>query len=43
MEETLPDRYQTFCDPRLNGEQALEIAFLVAERMRERTGLPPIE
>jgi len=43
MEETLPDRYQTFCDPRLNGAQALEIAFLVAERMRERTGLPPIE
>jgi len=41
-EETLPDRYNTFCDPRLNGAQALEIAFLIAERMRERTGLPPI-
>lgn len=42
-EETLPDRYQTSCDPRLNGQQALEIAFLVAERMRLRTGLPPLE
>jgi len=42
-EETLGKRYQTFCDPRLNGVQALEIAFLVAERMRERTGLPPLE
>merc|ERR1712238_136550 len=42
-EETLPNRYQTFCDPRLNGVQALEIGFLVAERMRERTGLNPLE
>jgi len=29
--------------PRLNAEQALELAFLIAERMRLRTGLPPIE
>lgn len=42
-EDTLPDRYQTYCDPRLNGAQALELAFLIAERMRLRTGLPPIE
>jgi len=42
-EETLPHRYNSQCDPRLNGAQALELAFLVAERMRERTGLPPIE
>lgn len=42
-EETLADRYNTYCDPRLNGAQALELAFLVAERMRERTGLPSIE
>ena len=27
----LADRYHTHCDPRLNGEQALELAFLVAE------------
>lgn len=42
-EETLPDRYNTYCDPRLNGSQALEIAFLIGERMRRRSGLPPIE
>lgn len=42
-EDSLPDRYLTFCDPRLNGAQALELAFLIAERLRLRTGLPPIE
>mmetsp|Transcript_8772 Transcript_8772/g.18201 ORF Transcript_8772/g.18201 Transcript_8772/m.18201 type:complete len:492 (+) Transcript_8772:90-1565(+) len=42
-EETLKDRYNTYCDPRLNGAQALELAFLIAERMRSRSGLPPIE
>jgi len=42
-EATLSDRYHTFCDPRLNGAQALELAFLIAERLRQRTGLPPIE
>lgn len=42
-EDTLPDRYNTYCDPRLNGAQALELAFLIAERMRSRSGLPPIE
>ncbi|CAB9509287.1 deoxyheptonate aldolase 1, chloroplastic [Seminavis robusta] len=42
-EETLSARYHTYCDPRLNGAQALELAFLIAERLRLRTGLPPIE
>lgn len=42
-EDTLADRYNTYCDPRLNGAQALELAFLIAERLRLRTGLPPIE
>uniref|UniRef100_A0A7S2YH91 Phospho-2-dehydro-3-deoxyheptonate aldolase n=1 Tax=Entomoneis paludosa TaxID=265537 RepID=A0A7S2YH91_9STRA len=42
-EATLADRYHTYCDPRLNGQQALELAFLIAERMRIRTGLPPID
>jgi len=42
-EETLKDRYHTYCDPRLNGAQALELAFLIAERMRERTGLPELD
>jgi 3-deoxy-7-phosphoheptulonate synthase len=35
----LHDRYHTYCDPRLNAEQALEIAFLTAELVkRERQG-----
>jgi 3-deoxy-7-phosphoheptulonate synthase len=35
----LNDRYHTFCDPRLNAEQALELAFLVAEGIkRDRQG-----
>ena len=33
-EGELADRYHTHCDPRLNGEQALELAFLVAEHLR---------
>jgi 3-deoxy-7-phosphoheptulonate synthase len=33
----LSDRYHTHCDPRLNADQALELAFLVAELLkRER-------
>jgi 3-deoxy-7-phosphoheptulonate synthase len=34
-EGDLADRYHTHCDPRLNGEQALELAFLVAETLKE--------
>jgi 3-deoxy-7-phosphoheptulonate synthase len=41
-ESKLGDRYHTHCDPRLNGAQALELAFLIAERMRVKTGLPPL-
>lgn len=29
----LSDRYHTHCDPRLNGNQALELAFLIAEEL----------
>ena len=38
----LAARYHTLCDPRLNGSQALELAFLVADSMREtrRGSLP---
>jgi 3-deoxy-7-phosphoheptulonate synthase len=32
-EMDLSDRYHTHCDPRLNASQALELAFLVAERL----------
>ncbi|MEQ1611257.1 MAG: 3-deoxy-7-phosphoheptulonate synthase class II [Hyphomicrobiaceae bacterium] len=35
----LSDRYHTHCDPRLNADQSLELAFLVAERLKlERAG-----
>ena len=33
-EASLQDRYHTYCDPRLNASQALELAFLVAEEIR---------
>ncbi len=35
-EADLSERYETFCDPRLNAEQALELAFLVAEELKAR-------
>ena len=35
-EADLNERYQTFCDPRLNAEQSLEMAFLVAEELTTR-------
>jgi 3-deoxy-7-phosphoheptulonate synthase len=31
-------RYHTHCDPRLNASQSLELAFLVAQKMREQAG-----
>jgi 3-deoxy-7-phosphoheptulonate synthase len=35
----LNDRYHTFCDPRLNAEQSIDMAFLVAELLKkEREG-----
>ena len=36
----LSDRYHTHCDPRLNASQALELAFLVAERLRRDRIVP---
>jgi 3-deoxy-7-phosphoheptulonate synthase len=33
-EGELAMRYDTHCDPRLNGEQALELAFLVSEKLK---------
>jgi 3-deoxy-7-phosphoheptulonate synthase len=43
-EANLSENYATFCDPRLNAEQSLELAFLVAEELKSRrsdaTGLP---
>ena len=38
-EQDLNDRYHTLCDPRLNAEQAIELAFLLAELLKaERAG-----
>ena len=34
-ETDLSDRYHTHCDPRLNADQSLELAFLVSERLRQ--------
>ncbi|MBB1512607.1 3-deoxy-7-phosphoheptulonate synthase class II [Tessaracoccus sp. MC1627] len=34
MEEDLANRYETVCDPRLNRNQSLELAFTVAQRLR---------
>ena len=35
-EADLGTRYETFCDPRLNAEQSLELAFLVAAELKRR-------
>ena len=41
-DERLGDRYHTHCDPRLNASQALELAFLIATRLKEeRDGALP--
>jgi 3-deoxy-7-phosphoheptulonate synthase len=34
-EENLASRYHTHCDPRLNATQALEIAFLIADTLKD--------
>ncbi|MFZ0558415.1 MAG: 3-deoxy-7-phosphoheptulonate synthase, partial [Methylovirgula sp.] len=43
-EADLSDRYHTYCDPRLNAEQAIEVAFLIAELLKaERLQRPSAE
>ena len=34
-EQGLADRYHTQCDPRLNASQSLELAFLIAETLKD--------
>ena len=34
-EDDLSSRYRTHCDPRLNANQALELAFLIAEQLQQ--------
>ncbi len=37
-EEDLAHRYHTHCDPRLNASQALELAFLISEGLKDERG-----
>lgn len=37
-EEDLSSRYHTHCDPRLNGQQAIDLAFMIAEQLRHARG-----
>ena len=32
-DDTLANRYETYCDPRLNAHQALELAFLIVDKI----------
>ncbi|MDZ5697766.1 class II 3-deoxy-7-phosphoheptulonate synthase [Chelativorans sp. M5D2P16] len=41
--DDLHDRYHTHCDPRLNADQALELAFLVAERLKKDAEAQPAQ
>jgi 3-deoxy-7-phosphoheptulonate synthase len=34
-EAGLSDRYHTHCDPRMNADQSLELAFLIAETLKQ--------
>ena len=34
-EDGLSDRYHTHCDPRMNADQSLELAFLIAETLKQ--------
>src|SRR6195256_1632155 len=37
-DEALNDRYHTVCDPRLNAEQSIDMAFLIAELLKQERG-----
>ena len=36
-EKDLSNRYRTHCDPRLNADQALELAFLISEEIKKNS------
>jgi 3-deoxy-7-phosphoheptulonate synthase len=38
-ENDLVNRYETFCDPRLNAAQSLELAFLISEELTRRSSV----
>ncbi len=35
-DEDLNDRYHTVCDPRLNAEQSIDLAFVLADLVKSR-------
>ena len=35
-DEDLNDRYHTVCDPRLNAEQSIDLAFLLADLLKQK-------
>ena len=37
-EDSLSDRYHTHCDPRMNADQSLELAFMIAETLKQARG-----
>ncbi len=41
VETDLANRYETACDPRLNRNQSLELAFTIAEQLRDGRSLRP--
>ena len=41
-EASLADRYHTHCDPRLNADQSLELAFLIAETLKDQREIDPL-
>ena len=41
-DEALADRYHTHCDPRLNAQQSLELAFLLAESLKGARRTPEV-
>ena len=36
-DQDLSSRYHTHCDPRLNADQALELAFLISEEIKKNS------
>jgi len=38
----LNDRYHTVCDPRLNAEQSIDLAFLLAELLKKERSSKPM-
>ena len=40
VDAQLKDRYETVCDPRLNGRQSLDLAFDVADMLRKQGRRP---